>query len=81
LSSKVSQLKNHKDRVTGLNFIEKLQSNDEAESEIRMIDTSDNFTEDMLVPESGKSPHEKINIEINIFQRTSVFSSDISMWI
>jgi hypothetical protein len=67
--------------VTGLNFIEKLQSNDEAESEIRMIDISDNFTEDMLVPESRKSAHEKINIEINIFQRTSVFSSDISMWI
>ena len=30
---------------------------------------------------ANRTPSEKINIEIDIFQRTVVFSSDFTMWI
>lgn len=81
LSSKANQLENQQDRVTGLNSFEKLQSNDEADCQIKAINTTDNFTVDIGMTESNKPPHEKITIEIDIFQRTAVFSSDVSMWI
>jgi len=41
----------------------------------------DNFTTDIVMTEPNRTPREKINIEIDIFQRTAVFSSDFSMWI
>jgi hypothetical protein len=80
LSSKVNQLKNQRDRVTELNF-EKLRSNNEAVRKIKAVDNSDNFTNDIEITESNNTPSEKTNIEIDIFQRTAVFSDDVSMWI
>jgi len=35
----------------------------------------------MKMIDSNKTPREKINIEIDLIQRTKVFSSDPSMWI
>lgn len=81
LSSKVNQLKNQRDRVTELNHFEKLQSNSEAVRKIMAVDNPDNFTNDIEMTESNKTPSEKTNIEIDTFQRTAVFSDDVSMWI
>jgi hypothetical protein len=41
----------------------------------------DKSTTNMKMIDSNKTPHEKINIEIDLNQRTTVFSSDPSMWI
>jgi hypothetical protein len=81
MSSKVNQLENQRDRVSELNHFKKLQSNGEADEKIKAVDNTDNFTNDIGMIESSKTPSEKINIEIDIFQRTAVFSDDVSMWI
>lgn len=81
MSSKVNQLENQRDRVTELNHFKKLQSNGEADGKIKAIENTDNITNDIGMIESSKTPSEKINIEIDIFQRTAVFSDDVSMWI
>lgn len=81
MSSKINQLKNQRDRVTGLNHFKKLQSNGEADGKIMAVDNTDNFTNDIGMTGSSKTPSEKINIEIDIFQRTEVFCDDVSMWI
>lgn len=81
MSSKVNQFESQRDGVTELNRFEKLQSNGEAGKQINLGDTTDNFTKDIEMTEFNKTPSEKINIEIDIFQRTAVFSGDVSMWI
>lgn len=81
MSSKVNQLENQRDRESELNHFKKLQSNGEADEKIKAVDNTDNFTNDIGMIESSKTPSEKINIEIDIFQRTAVFSDDVSMWI
>ena len=81
LSSKVNQFKNQRDRVTELNHFEKLRSSSEAVKKIKAVEIPDNFTNDIEMTESNKTPSEKTNIEIDIFQRTKVFSDDASMWI
>ena len=81
MSSKVNQLENQRDRVTELKHFKKLQSNGEVDGKIKVVDNTDNFTNDIGMIESSKTPSEKINIEIDIFQRTAVFSDEVSMWI
>jgi hypothetical protein len=39
------------------------------------------FTKGVNMIESNKPLREKINIEIDLIQRTTVFSNDPSMWI
>ena len=80
LSSKVNQLKNQRDRVTELNHVEKLRSNSEAVRKIKAVDNTEKFTNDIEMTESN-IPNEKTIIEIDVFQRTAVFSDDVSMWI
>lgn len=81
MSSKVNQLENQRDRVTELDHFEKLQSTGEAGRQTNTVDITNNFTKDIGMTEFNKTPSEKINVEIDIFQRTTVFSGDVSMWI
>lgn len=80
-SSKVNQLENRQDEATELGHFKKFQSEDETEKQNKAVETKDNFTTDIVMTEPNRTPREKINIEIDIFQRTAVFSSDFSMWI
>jgi hypothetical protein len=80
MSSKIDQLENQQDRVTELSNIEKSKGNYKTERQTKVVEMTDNFTTDVVMDESNKSSRQ-INIEIDIFQRTSVFSSDFTMWI
>lgn len=80
-SSKVNQLENQQDEATELSHFKKFQSKDETDKQNKAVETKDNFTTDIVMTEPNRTPREKINIEIDIFQRTAVFSSDFSMWI
>ena len=81
MSSKVNQLENQQDEATELSHFEKFQSKDETDKQNKLVETKDNFTTDIVMTEPNRTPREKINIEIDIFQRTAVFSSDFTMWI
>lgn len=81
MSSKVNQLENQQDEVTELSHFKKFQSKDETDKQNKVVETKDNFTTDIVMTEPNRTPREKINIEIDIFQRTAVFSSDFTMWI
>jgi hypothetical protein len=81
MSSKVDQLENQQDDATELRHFKKFQSKDETDKQNKEVETTDNFTTDVVMTEPNRTPREKINIEIDILQRTAVFSSDFSMWI
>jgi hypothetical protein len=81
MSSKVDQLENQQDEATELSHFKKFQSKDETEKLNKAVETRDNFTTEIVMTEPDRTPREKIYIEIDIFQRTAVFSSDFSMWI
>lgn len=80
MSSKIDQLENQQERMTELSNFEKSKGNYKTERQTKAIEITDNFTTDVVMDESNKS-RRQINIEIDIFQRTSVFSSDFTMWI
>jgi hypothetical protein len=80
MSSKVDQLENQQDEATELSHFKKFQSKDETEKLNKAVETRDNFTTEIVMTEPDRT-REKIYIEIDIFQRTAVFSSDFSMWI
>ena len=80
MSSKLNQLENQQDEATKLSHFKKFQNKDETYKQNKAVETKDNFTTDIVMTEPNRT-HEKINIEIDIFQRTAVFSSDFSMWI
>ena len=80
MSSKVDQLENQQDEATELSHFKKFQNKDETDKQNKAVGTKDNFTTDTVMTEPNRT-HEKINIEIDIFQRTAVFSSDFTMWI
>ncbi len=81
MSSKVNQLENQQDEAAELSHFKKFQSKDETDKHNKAVETMDNFTTDIVMTEPNRTPRKKINIEIDIFQRTAVFSSDFSMWI
>jgi len=81
MSSKVNQLENQQDESTELSHFKKFQSKDETDKQNKVVETKDNFTTDIVMTEPNRTPREKINIEIDIFQRTAVFSNDFTMWI
>ena len=81
MSSKVNQLENQQDEATELSQFKKFQSKDETDKQNKVVETKDNFTTDIVMTEPNRTPREKINIEIDIFQRTAIFSSDYTMWI
>ncbi|HEU4469387.1 MAG TPA: hypothetical protein VFR61_10175 [Nitrososphaeraceae archaeon] len=81
MSSKLNQLENQQHEATELSHFKKFQNKDETYKQNKAVGTKDNFTTDIVMTEPNRTPREKINIEIDIFQRTAVFSSDFSMWI
>jgi hypothetical protein len=82
MSSKVDQLENHPDLAGELrDFLRNFGSNKERDEVIMGNKNKDKSTTNMKMIDSNKTRHEKINIEIDLNQRTTVFSSDPSMWI
>ena len=82
MSSKVDQLENHPDLVGELrDFLRNFASNKEREEAIIGDMNKDKSTTNMKMIDSNKTPSRKINIEIDLIQRTTVYSSDPSMWI
>ena len=82
MSSKVDQLENQPDLAGELrDFLRNFGSNKERDEAIMGNKNKDKSTTNMKMIDSNKTPREKINIEIDLIQRTTVFSSDPSMWI
>ena len=82
MSSKVDQLENQPDLAGELrDFLRNFGINKERDDAIMGNKNKDKSTTNMKMIHSNKTPHEKINIEIDLNQRTTVFSSDPSMWI
>jgi hypothetical protein len=82
MSSKVDQLENQPDLDSKLRvFLRNFGSNKERDEAIIEDENKDKSTTNMKMIDSNKSPHEKINIEIDLIERTTVFSSEPSMWI
>jgi len=80
MSSKVDQLENQQDRVTNLSNLKKFKGNYETDRQNKAASIIDNFPTNVVMNESNKTSRQ-INIEIDVFQRTTVFSSDFTMWI
>lgn len=82
MSSKVDQLENHPDLAGELrDFLRNFGRYKERDEAIMGNKNKDKSTTNMKMIDSNKTPREKINIEIDLIQRTTVFSSDPSMWI
>jgi hypothetical protein len=82
MSSKVDQLENHPDLAGELrDFLRNFGSNKERDEAIKGVKNNDKSLTNIKMIDSNKTPREKINIEIDLIQRTTVFSSYPSMWI
>ena len=82
MSSKVDQLENQPDLAWELrDFLRNFGSNKERDEAIMGDKNKDKSPTNMEMIDSNKILREKINIEIDLYQRTTVFSSDPSMWI
>ena len=82
MSSKVDQLENHPDLAGELrDFLRNFGSNKESDEAIKGVKNKDKSLTNIKMIDSNKTPREKINIEIDLIQRTTVFSSYPSMWI
>lgn len=82
MSSKVDQLENHPDLAGELrDFLRNFGSYKERDEVIMGNKNKDKSITNMKMIDSNKTPREKVNIEIDPIQRTTVFSSDPSMWI
>lgn len=82
MSSKVDQLENHPDLAGELRHFLRNFGRYKMRDEVIMGNKNkDKSTTNMKMIDSNKTPREKINIEIDLIQRTTVFSSDPSMWI
>lgn len=82
MSSKVDQLETQPDLASDLrDFLRKFRGHKERDEVIIGDKNKDKSTTNMKMIDSNKTPREKINIEIDLIQRTTVFSSDPSMWI
>ncbi|HEY7695114.1 MAG TPA: hypothetical protein VH797_03330 [Nitrososphaeraceae archaeon] len=80
MSSKVDQLENQQDQVTEMSNFEKSTGNYKTKDQIKAVEFRTNFATNGVMNESNKTRHE-IKIQIDVFQRTAVFSSDFAMWI
>jgi hypothetical protein len=76
MSSKVDQLEEQSDLEQGI----KITRERVMEIPTNRVHESDKFASDINM-ESKDETLKKINIEIDLFQRTTVFSNDPSMWI
>lgn len=76
MSSKVDQLEEQSDLEQGI----KITRERVMEIPSHRVHEDDKFATDVNI-ESKDKILKKINIEIDLFQRTTVFSNDPSMWI
>ena len=81
MSSKVDQLEKQQDRKTELSNYEKSKGSYETDSQNKAVKITDNSTMDVVMMSECNKPRREIKIEIDTFQRTTVFSSDFAMWI
>jgi len=86
MSSKIDQLENQTDLRDELrdffkNIGNGVRKNKEKDKEVTVNENENKYTKDVNMIKSNKPLQEKINIEIDLIQRTTVFSNDPSMWI
>lgn len=82
MSSKVNQLENQPNLASELRvFLRNFGSNKEKDEAIICDENQDKSSTYIKMIDSNKTPRKKINIEIDPIERTTVFSSDPSMWI
>lgn len=83
MSSKVDQLEKNQPDLAGelRDFLRNFGSNKERDEAIMGDKNKDKSTTNMKIIGSNKTPRKKINIEIDLIERTTVFSSVPSMWI
>jgi len=82
MSSKVDQLENQQDLVDELtDFFKNLRKRKQKDKEITLHEKRNKFMTNTNIIESDKRLREKINIEIDLNQRTTVYSNDHSMWV
>jgi hypothetical protein len=82
MNSKVDQLENQPDLVNELtDFFKNLRKRIQVDKEITLHKNRNKFTTNTNIIESDKRLREKIIIEIDLNQRTTVFSNDLSMWV
>jgi hypothetical protein len=86
MSSKIDQLENQSDLRDELrdffkNIGNGVRKNKEKDKQLIVNENKNKFTKDVNMIESNKPVQEKINIEIDLIQRTTVFSNDPTMWI
>lgn len=82
MSSKIDQLENQPDLADRLmDFFKNIWRSKEKDNEITLNESKNKLTTNTNVLESNKTLREKINIEIDVIQRTTVFSNNPSMWI
>ena len=84
MNSKVDQLENQPDLVDELtDFFKNLRNGKrkQIDKEVTLHENRNKFTTNTNIIESDNRLREKIIIEIDLNQRTTVFSNDLSMWI
>ena len=82
MNSKVDQLENQQDQVDELtDFFKNLRKHKQKDKEITLHENRNKFMTNTNIIESDKRLREKINIEIDLNQRTTVYSNDHSMWV
>ena len=82
MSSKIDQLENQPDLADQLrHFFKNIRNSKEKDNEITLNKNKNKLTTSTSMLESNKTLREKMNIEIDIIQRTTVFSNNPSMWI
>ena len=82
MNSKVDQLENQQDLVDELtDFFKNLRKRKQKDKEITLHENRNKFMTNTNMIESDKRLREKINIEIDLNQRTTVYSNDHSMWV
>lgn len=86
MSFKINQLENQSNLRNELRDIFKtfgsgVRKNKENDKKIRMSQNKNELANNIDMIDSSDTLHEKVNIEIDVAQRTTVFSNDVSMWI
>jgi len=84
MNSKVDQLENQPDLVDELtDFFKNLRKGKrkQIDKEVTLHENRNKFTTNTNIIESDNRLREKIIIEIDLNQRTTVFSNDLSMWV
>jgi hypothetical protein len=82
MNLKVDQLENQPDLVDELtDFFKNLRKRKQIDKEVTLQENRNKFTTNTNIIESDKRLREKIIIEIDLNQRTTVYSNDLSMWV